>query len=153
MSRRNLLAPRRDDLFYPIEQVFDEFFSDFFRTDLLGRIKNSGGYPKMDVLEADGKFIVSVAVSGMSRDDLDVEVSPENVLTVRGRISEEYRSPENANFYLRELRRSAFERSISLPDKVQGDPKAVMKDGLLTLTWEVAKPPTPEVRRIAIEGE
>ncbi len=153
MSRRNLLAPRRDDLFYPIEQVFDEFFSDFFRTDPLGRIKNSGGYPKMDVLEADGKFIVSVAVSGMSRDDLDVEVSPENVLTVRGRISEEHRSPENASFYLRELRRSAFERSISLPDQVQGDPKAVMKDGLLTLTWEVAKPPTPEVRRIAIEGE
>jgi HSP20 family protein len=107
----------------------------------------------MDVIEADGKFTVSVAVSGMSKEDVDVEVSPENVLTIRGRISEEHRSPENGTYYLRELRRSAFERSLSLPNHVEGDPKAVMKDGLLTLTWEVARPVVPEARRIAIEGD
>jgi HSP20 family protein len=154
MRNRGLsLAPRRDDLIAPFEQVFDDFFNDFFRSDLTTRVKNSTGFPKMDVVEADGKFTVSVAASGMTTDDLDVEVSPDNVLTIRGKMNEEHRAPEGATYYLRELRMSAFERRIKLPDHIKGDPHAVMKDGLLTLSWEAPVVQEPQSRKIAIETE
>ena len=154
ICRRNRsLAPRRNDLLAPFEQVFDDFFNDFFRSDPLSRVKNSAGFPKMDIIEANGHFTVSIAASGMTTDDLDVEVSPENVLTIRGRVGEEHRAPEDATFYLRELRMSYFERSIRLPDHVEGDPRAVMTDGLLTLTWDVPVEQEAQTRMIHIESE
>lgn len=152
-SLRNRSIPRRDDLLAPFEQVFDDFFNDFFRSDPLAKVKRSTGFPKMDILEADGKFSVVVATSGMNQEDLDVEISPDNVLTIKGRISEEHRTPEDASYYLRELRMSAFERSIRLPQHVEGTPKAVMKDGLLTLSWDVPIVQEPQVRKISIESE
>jgi len=153
---RGALAPRRDDLLFPFEQTFDQFFTDFFSTNPVTKVKNSCGYPKMDVVEADGKFTVSVAASGVASDDLDVEVTPDNVLVVKGRMSEEHRSPEDATYHLRELRMSAFERAVQLPDYLEGDPKATMKDGLLTLVWEVPvvqEEEAPQTRKIAIEKE
>lgn len=161
MSRN--LIPRRDDFFAPVQQVFDDFFSDFFRSNPLDRIKGSGGFPKMDVYEDDGKFVVSLAASGMTAKDLSVEVrpdtsyrldAPDTVLVIKGRMAEEYRTPDKAQHYLRELRASAFERQLRLPDHVKGDPKAVMKDGILTLTWQIEPiKKEPEVKKIAIETE
>jgi HSP20 family molecular chaperone IbpA len=147
---RNLI-PRRDDVFFPIEQVFDDFFKDFFKSNPIDRVRGAGGFPKMDAYEQDGQFVVSVATSGMKPEDIQVEVTPDHMLIIRGRVNEEHRSDESAAHYLRELRSSAFERQVRLPDHVQGDPKAVMKDGLLKLTWITAKVVEPDVRRIAIE--
>lgn len=146
------LIPHRNDVLFPIEQVFDDFFKDFFKSNPLDRVKGAGGFPKMDAYEQQGRFIVSVATSGMTSDDVQVEVTPDNILVIRGRVNEEHRSDESAAHYLRELRSSAFERQIRLPDHIQGDPKATMKDGLLKLTWETAKVVEPEVRRISIQS-
>lgn len=146
------LVPRRDDVFFPIEQAFDSFFKDFFRSNPLDRVKGAGGFPKMDAYEQDGKFIVSVATSGMKPEDVSVEVTPENVLVIRGRVNEEHRSQEGATVFLRELRSSAFERQVKLPDHIDGDPKAVMKDGLLKLTWETTRVVEPEIKRIQINS-
>lgn len=146
------LVPRRDDVFFPIEQAFDSFFKDFFRSNPLDRVKGAGGFPKMDAYEQDGQFIVSVATSGMTPEDVSVEVTPENVLVIRGRVNEEHRSQEGAMVYLRELRSSAFERQVKLPDHIEGDPKAVMKDGLLKLTWETTRVVEPEIKRIQINS-
>lgn len=148
------LIPRRDDFLFPIEQAFDRFFSDFFRNDPMASIRNSGGYPKMDVYEHNGEFIVSVCATGMTTENIEVDVTPENILVIRGRMHQDHRTPEGSTVYLRELRSSAFERQLQLPDHVKGDPHAVLKDGVLTLTWEAqTKPQPPPVRRIAIKNE
>lgn len=146
-------VPRREDVFFPIEQAFDSFFRDFFQSNPLDRVRGAGGFPKMDAYEQDGQFVVSIATSGMTPDDVQIEVTPENVLVIKGRISEEHRSDESATHYLRELRSSAFERQVRLPDHIEGDPKAVMKDGLLKLTWGTTKIVEPEVKKIPIETE
>ena len=144
-------APRREDLFFPVEQAFDKFFNDFFNSNPISTVKANSGYPRMNVYEADGNFTVTVSVPGMNSDNLDVEIDKNRVLTVKGQMSEEHGAPEGAQYYLRELRQSYFERKVVLPDHVAGDPVATMKDGILELSWAVTKPqPEPEVKKIAI---
>jgi HSP20 family molecular chaperone IbpA len=152
--------PRRNDLFFPVEQVFDDFFNNFFNSTTLDRVRGSGGFPKMDVYESDGQLVVSVAASGMKAEDIQIEVTTENRLVIRGRANEEYRLPDVSRFvsgpvvYLHELRSSTFERELQLPENVKGDPKAVMKDGILKLTWDVEKKQeAPQVKKIPIFTE
>lgn len=153
MVRRSII-PRRDDVFFPIEQVFDSFFNDFFKNDPLARVKSGGGFPKMDVWEKDGKLTLVVSTSGMTSEDIDVEVTPDSVLVIKGRMSQNYRTPEGAILLLKELRASAFERTMRLPDYVNGDPKATMKDGILRLEWSIREETSePANRKIAIEEE
>lgn len=131
------LIPRRNDLFAPLQAEFDRFFDEFFNDRRqLTHIKNAG-FPKMDVVEEDGKLKMRLAVSGMTKDDLDVECTKDGYVTVRGRMSESYRSGEDAKVYVRELRASAFERSLRLPEHVvtDADPVAKLEDGILTLEW------------------
>lgn len=145
------VSPRREDLFFPIEQQFDKFFDQFFKKDLFSIGQNSS-FPKINAFEKDGHLIISVAASGMTKDDIKVEVDKENILILSGRISEEYYLPENATIYLRELRASAFERQIQLPKNIEGDPKASLKDGILTLQWNLKgqEPIKSGIKRIPI---
>ncbi len=130
------LAPRREDLFFPIEQQFDKFFDQFFKKDLHSVGQNSS-FPKLNAFEKEGQLVLTVAASGMTADDLRVEVDADNILSLSGRMSEEYHSPEDSTIYLRELRASAFERRIQLPKNIEGDPTASLKDGILTLKWKL----------------
>lgn len=154
------LVPRRDDLLFPFEQAFDDFFKDFFKSNPLDRVKGAGSFPKMDIYEQNGQFVVLMAVSGMKPDDIYIEVTPEDVLVIRGRMNDEYRAAPDANkgaigitTYLKELRASAFERQVKLPEHIKGDPKAIMKDGVLKLTWAVEQVVEPEPRKIPISVE
>ena len=171
-ARNASLVPRRSDLFAPFEDHFNSFFDGFFK-DLSG-VESFGSisFPKMDVFENNGKFCVKVAATGMSSDDIDVEVQSrprsngasltgndeEWVLHISGKMSSEYKSPEEdgATYYLKELRQSSFKRSLVLPwNVVPDEPRAVMKDGILMLEWDTVKSPVPEsnIKKIPISSE
>ena len=150
---RNSLIPRREDLISPIEQVFDKFFEDFFHSNPLSKIKSSQGFPRMNLCEGNGEFVVFLSVPGMGSDDIDVEVDSSNVLTVRGKMSSAYQAPEGSFYYLRELRQSAFERSVQLPKHVVGDPEAIMKDGVLKLIWNIIEKKPEGIRKIDIKSK
>ncbi len=45
--------------------------------------------------------------------------------------------------YKYELRHSSFERHFQLPDYIEGDPEAKLKDGLLTLKWNLKNKDKP----------
>lgn len=133
----NSLVPRRDDLFFPIEQRFNQFFSDFFNTKPGDYIKGNAGFPKMNIFESEGYFTVVAAVAGLKVEDLEIEVKGHNSVCIRGKMSSEYNIPNNSQEYVRELRMSSFERLVVLPDRIRGDPDAVLKDGILTLKWKL----------------
>lgn len=46
------------------------------------------------------------------------------LLEISGRISEEFRGPDAAEWQIRELKRSTFSRTFQLPDWIQKDPEA-----------------------------
>jgi HSP20 family protein len=152
----NSLVSLRDDIFFPLEQQFDKFFRDFFSDrSVLDRVRASGGYPKVDLVQENDEFVVKAAVPGVDPKSLNIEVIPEGLLRISGQTAEEYHSPQNSNFYVRELRMTRFSREFSLPDFIEGDPHAKIKDGLLTLRWK-CKPKVPEkskIRNIKVDIE
>lgn len=141
----------REELFFPVEQSFNRFFKDFFKGSSLDAVMSSSGYPKMDVYVENNLWKIAVAVSGVKPENIEVVMSPDHSVTISGQIDEELCNDNSATFYVKELRRSKFSRTIKLPDYVHGDPEAEIKNGLLTLTWTlrpVEEKPKPKLIEI-----
>jgi HSP20 family protein len=131
----------REDLFFPIEQHFNQIFNEFFGKNSLNSVVSKSGYPKMDVGVEGSQFVVRAALPGLEEKDVQVELTPERVLRIAGQMSEEFQSPEGSRYWAKELRRSQFLREVALPKDLEGDPVATMKAGILTLSWDLPKKP------------
>ncbi len=102
----------------------------------------------IDIVEEDGKLIVSASLPGLKPDDIKVSVDG-NVLTVRASAASEGESSDNENGYLvRERRSGSFARSIRLPKSVDREKiESRYQDGVL----HVELPKVPEQTPRAIE--
>jgi len=156
------LTPFRDDFLAPFETFLDKFFDDFNKPSgaLFDKVRANAGYPKMNVIET-GKlagtsdedpdqWIIQFSIPGCKAEDIEVELCPlegergqvKTNLVLTGRMSSDYASPEGSMNYIRELRQSSFRREVTLPSHVEGEPNAILKDGILTLAWDL-----PEVEQ------
>lgn len=101
--------------------------------------------PVVDILETESDLIVRAELPGITREDIDVEVTPES-LTIRGERKFDDQSKEK---YLRvERAYGPFQRSFSIGVPVQADKvKAAYRDGVL----EVIVPKAEEVKPKKIE--
>lgn len=153
MPRRDGLFPTREDFLFPIEQHFNKFFDEFFKStkDAAGLVSASAGFPRMNIVERPDCLEIKASVAGWDEGDIHVELSPDNVVTISGtKTSGE--ATCNSTYHLRELRQSNFSRSVKLPDYVKGDPEAVLRNGILTLVWSINHKETePKSRRIEIK--
>lgn len=128
---------QRNNLFHPVQEQFDKFFDSFFSDSPLNSIKANSSFPKINIFEKDD-LVIMASVSGMKPEDINIEVEG-NVLIISGRMSYEYHAPSDSLIHIRELRSTSFERKITLPDNIVGDPEALLKDGILTLKWKLKK--------------
>ena len=96
----------------------------------------------LDVAENKDEFLVKASIPGIHPDDLDITYA-DNVLTIKGETKEEKEIKED-QYHLRERRFGSFARSVTLPNKIQGDAiEARYEAGVLTLRLpkvEEAKP-------------
>ena len=158
LIKRNGLLPNRTDLFDPFEQLFNKFYDEMFSGLSTDSAKGRAGYPKIDVIKDNGKFIVEAAIPGVKAENVTVEVMPlihnagDRFLKIAGKMEENTHS-EKANWHIKELRRSSFERYVAIPDYVKGEPEAVLKDGILKLSWEIQEKKEPERKLIPIKSE
>jgi len=144
----------RNDLFSPFESVFDDFFNDFFKgTSALDRVRANSGYPKMDVIEQDGKLVLNAALPGVKYEDIKIEMLDDSTVEISGHSSED-RLINDKVYHLRELSKRSFTRRLNLPQDI-GDPEsAKIKDGILTLVWSLPeKEKEPERRFIEVKQE
>ena len=134
--------PHRDEFFFPIEQTMNKMLNDFFSEKTFNFAKGSSGYPKLDIQEVDGTLRITAAVPGVAAENLKVEVLPDNVLRITGEMAEEYHTKEGTKDFIRELHKSKFLREIQLPEDLDGEPDAELRNGVLTLNWRLpeAKP-------------
>lgn len=152
------LVPSRDQFFRPFEDTFNRFFDDFFSDRQFGSlVKGQGRYPKLDVMLKDGKWLVEVACPGATPDDIEVQVLPDKsgakYVKITGKMADEY-VHEDATYYVKELSRSSFERLVRLPENVVKDePDALLKDGVLRLTWDTTSKVAPEAKVVKIRSE
>lgn len=134
---------------------FDNFFDDFlsrrwprlldWNTPALNLPELN--FPKVDILDHDNDIEVQAALPGVKKEDLDVSINNQTI-TIRTTSKEEKKEEEKGKYFRREITRGEFQRTLSLPDNVDGDnAKASFKDGILKVTI----PKTEKSKRKSIE--
>lgn len=131
------------------EREMDRMMDDFF--DRRGRawwpfLRERAGFvemamPALDVYEEKDEIVVKAELPGMSKDDIEVDISDSH-LTLKGEKKKEEKIEEEGYFAC-ERTYGAFHRSVELPREVQADKvKASFKNGVL----EVRLPKTEDAR-------
>lgn len=155
----------RSDISAAVNQQLDRVLNSFFADDFLAGVKSNATYPKMDAVVEDDKLKLRYTVPGVKAEDIDVQIIRDHragsdehyptILEVSGRLSSEHISEQNA-YKIRELSSSQFKRQVALPDSVEGEPEATLRDGILTLVFQLrtGKDYNPkEVKKIAVKTE
>ncbi len=130
---------------------FDNFFDDFLSRrwprllDWNFPVGLERGFPKVDILDHEKEIEVQAALPGIKKEDLDVTINNQTI-TIRTSTQEEKK--EEGKYFRREITRGEYQRTLSLPDNVDGEhAKASFKDGILTVTI----PKTEKSKRKNIE--
>jgi HSP20 family protein len=121
--------------------------------ELGGPLFESRAYPRVDIRETNTQFVLEAEVPGLSKDQVKVEVK-DDTLTIRGEKRDD--AQKDGKYNVREIKRSSFIRSFSLPPSVvdKTSVKAKFQDGLLEVTIGKVKPlppPKPDIKVIDIE--
>ena len=138
------------------EQILNKFFDDFFG-NRKNFIHSNTSYPKMDIFEDDFYFCLDFAVPGVEEKDLDIEIVKETkLLTIKG-SSRFLAQREKKHFYhLKELKQSAFTRTIQLPENIENEPEVChLENGILKLAFKKivykAEEPKETIKKILIK--
>jgi HSP20 family protein len=129
---------------------FRDQFNRLFDGTLGGRQPESFGdwSPALDAFEDKDKYVVSLEVPGLKKEDINVVVH-EGVLTVSGERKSE-KDVKEGTVHRTERYYGKFSRSVTLPSVVKADQvAATYKDGVLTIEVpkaEEAKPKSIEVK-------
>jgi HSP20 family protein len=104
----------------------------------------------IDVFETDDNIVIQSTIGGIKAEDLDIDIE-NDMVTIRGSRQNKIEE-KNKKYFYQECYWGAFMRKVILPEEVDANKaKAVIKDGVLTLSM-------PKVHRklkkkIAIEQE
>jgi HSP20 family protein len=94
--------------------------------------------PAFELSEKDGKFYLEAALAGIEAKDIDIDVTPEDIV-VQARTHHEHQEQKGTVHYC-EFQSGKMFRSVHLPKKIDPDKvKAEFKDGLLRLTADIAE--------------
>jgi HSP20 family molecular chaperone IbpA len=123
--------------------VFDNFFEDFFGDFPTHLKKTTTGYPVTDIFtDEDGNTVLEFALAGFSKDDINVEVKPEDrSITVTGNIND---TPATGRRIARRNFTKTFINYDSNLDLTAS--MANFENGLLTITV----PKTPDTAPVVI---
>jgi HSP20 family protein len=107
--------------------------SDFFNEDFFPTFnRNSNSLPAVNIREDEKAFYLELAVPGMNKNDLKIEVQ-DDVLTISAEQKED-KQEDYEGYKRREFSYSSFCRSFYLPEDVNGEKiGALYKDGILNV--------------------
>lgn len=132
-----------DDFEKHMYNIADSFFTCSSISDLKNKMKSNTGYPKLDVFVNKDNYVIQASVPGVKPEDLTIEIQEENGIRyakISGKMSEEYSfKDDDTNWQTKELCRRAFQRVVAIPENITGDPDAMIKDGIMSLTWGLPK--------------
>ena len=94
--------------------------------------------PLLELSEKDGKFELEAAIAGVEARDIDIEVTPEEIVL---KAETQHKHTEQKGIvHCCEFDSGKMFRSIHLPKKIDPDKvRAEFKNGLLRLTAEISK--------------
>ena len=97
------------------------------------------GQLALDIYETKDELVVVCRVAGVEEDNVDVSISADNILNIRGSLVA--RVEENVeNHFIQECYWGEFSRSVSLPVDVKKDNiNATLENGILKITFSKLK--------------
>lgn len=137
-----------------VRNLIDSAFEDFFsgsgferRLELLG----AGPWlPAVDVEESEKEYVCSLALPGLEKDDLHVEMQ-NGAMVVSGERKEK-KEEKGKNYLRHEQYYGSFRRSFTLPaDAASEGIKAVYRNGILKLTIPRVETVKPKSIRVSVE--
>jgi HSP20 family protein len=140
---RNRLSENRWGPLADFRTEFDRIFDDFLgANERPSEKRGSDWVPACDIQEAEGHFLISLEVPGISKDQIRLEIV-DHRLQVSGERKAETKSEKDGRWYS-ERNYGRFERSFALPENVATDRmEAHYENGVLQILVpksEVAKP-------------
>lgn len=106
--------------------------------------------PRIDVQETIKEVILTADVPGIDPKNINVEVSQDSI-KISATVHEEKES-KGKNFYRKERISHSFHRVVPLPCPVKEDGvKAMVKNGILTVTLPKKHPVELKMKKIPIE--
>jgi HSP20 family protein len=108
--------------------------------------------PQIEIFERKGELCVRADLPGMTKDNIDVEITG-NTLVLRGERRSEHEEEEEQGYYRTERSYGSFYRTIPLPEGIDAEnAEASFRNGVLEITMPA--PERGERRRLEIrEGE
>ena len=131
-----------------MDRLFDDFaFGPNWLTSSFGRQWPSSGLsefrqglwaPNVETFEREGKLVIRADLPGLSRDDVNVEVT-DNAITISGERRNE-NEERREGYYRSECTYGSFYRQIPLPEGVDADDaNATFNNGVLEITMNAPK--------------
>ncbi|NVM27918.1 MAG: Hsp20/alpha crystallin family protein [Candidatus Helarchaeota archaeon] len=130
-------------------RILNDFFDDFWDVPdfTLMRIPRMT-FPKLDIKEEEGNYIITAEVPGYSKEEVNIEIK-NDMLTIFSE-HEEKKDEEKAGYIYKERSHRSFCRSLRIPENITHEEiKADLKDGLLTLRIPKKEPKLP--KKVEIE--
>jgi HSP20 family protein len=158
MAREKTLARREPveveafepwNTFRDMERMFRNFFGVPMVRPPRMWLKEFGELtPEVDMKETDNELILSATIPGMTKDEIDIDVTHDDITISGERKSEEEKPGER--YHVRQQSYGAFRVSYSLPAEVKPeDVKASYKHGVL----EVIMPKAEEMAKHKVRVE
>jgi HSP20 family protein len=115
-----------------------------------GVVLLKGSYPKVNVYDFENKLHLDVYVPELPKEKVMVEVV-DGTFTIKGGSNQD-KDVSEGDYYVREVSRRAFTRTLKLPDGLNMDAiEAKLKDGMLRVKIPFLAPRSDGVvRRIEI---
>jgi HSP20 family protein len=114
-----------------IRRTFSPFLSNLFDDDFFPALTNRyNSIPAVNIKESDKDFVLELAVPGIDKKDLKIDIN-DDVVTISSESRSE-KEEDNDGYKRKEFSYSTFCRSFYLPENVNRDKiQASYKDGIL----------------------
>lgn len=129
----------------PIRTMFDDFFrmpsliDEMFNRSLMPSYSSLSA----DVWEEDENFFIRMALPGISKDGVEIEIDADTI-RIRGSKRTEEKEDSKRKYYFKSLD-TQFEQSFNLPTVVDADKaQATFKDGVLEVRLPKAEAYKPK---------
>lgn len=137
------------------ENLFDDFFDDFYRPTGKTTYTSSANVMKTDVKETDDSYELDIDMPGYKKEDVKAEFK-DGYLTISATTKSDNDKKDNNGKYIRRERYyGSCSRSFYVGEEVkQEEIKAKFEDGTLKISVPKKddKPKVPENTYISIEG-
>ncbi|MCF7822612.1 MAG: Hsp20/alpha crystallin family protein [Candidatus Marinimicrobia bacterium] len=128
--------------------LVDDMFRSFF--DEPAHSGSDTWRPAMDARELEQSYEINFSMPGFKKDEIHVSMN-NNTLTVKG-VHEDKKAENGSNYLYREIAYGTFERSLYLPENVNGDKiEASYEDGILHLNIAKKKEALPKEIEVKVK--